>query len=324
MNYKKPIRKYVYKIFEGFNQSLHSIEVKTQHRTALPHKLAPVFIIGLPRSGTTLLYQLLLNYFNWIYLPASLDYFYGAPVSICRLQRWLVPKGDTLNYQSEYGVSRTHSISAKLWGPIEGHRVWQRWFSEEPTHYHGSRLSPMAVNEMRHMVAGLMSIAGQPFLNKNPRHSMRLLPLSQAFPDAFFIVLKRDLLYVAQSLYIARIRKRPRPDPNDNWWGTKPREYLSLKNADPMTQAVVQTKAIESELIHQLAACKNNYIECDYDDICTNPARALHDLQTVCLKNDIPLQRVRFDDPKAFPFQNEKKGISDADFDRLRKLLEYE
>lgn len=323
MNYKKPIRKYAYKIFERVNRSLHHIEAKTQHPIELPHKLTPVFIVGLPRSGTTLLYQLLLNYFDWIYLPASLDYFYSSPVSICRLQRRLFPQGSTLNYQSEYGISHASSFSAKLWSPVEGHRVWQRWFSEEPTHYHGSSLSPGAIHEMRCMVAGLMAIAGQPFLNKNPRHSMRLLALSQAFPDALFIVLNRDLLYVAQSLYLARIRERPKPDPNDDWWGTKPKEYLNLRHEDPMTQAAGQAKAIASELSQQLAACKNSYIEYNYDDVCRHPERVLDELQTICLQHDISLRRVQSVDPKPFPLKNEKKGISDEEFERLRKLLAY-
>lgn len=324
MNYKKPVRKLAYKIFENFNQTLHRIETRTQHDKESYQKLAPVFILGLPRSGTTLLYQLLLNYFDWIYLSASLDYFYGSPVSISRLQRFWFPKAAALNYQSEYGLSHAHSFSTKLWSPIEGHRVWQRWFSEEPTHYHGSRLSPEAVREMRCMVAGLMAIANQPFLNKNPRHCMRLLPLSQAFPEALFIVLKRDLLYVAQSLYVARIRKRPRPDPNDDWWGTKPREYLRLKHQEPMIQAVGQAKAIESELEHQLAACNNRYIEFNYNDVCREPERILHELQTTCLDHGIPLQRIRNDIPEPFSFQNEKKSISDTEFDRLRKLLGYD
>ena len=244
---------------------------------------------------------------------------YRFPITAYKMQRLLLPEPKGFEYQSDYGVSAIHEFHAQPWRPIEGHQIWQRWFPEKLTHYYEGDLSPAAIDEMRSMIAGFIAVSGKPFLNKNPRHSVRLRSLSQAFPKALFIVLRRERLYVAQSLYRARILN-PKPDPNDDWWGTRPREYMYLKDADPMRQAVGQTKAIEHELKTQLQSLPNRYVELDYQQMCRNPAQVLHDVQRVCLEHGISLRRTRPDDPMIFSLQDERK-ISEAEFDQLQHLL---
>jgi hypothetical protein len=317
------LRKFTRRTLTNLNTILSSVEVKNQQQFLENiSELTPVFIVGLPRSGTTLLYQLLLNYFDWVYLSLSLEYLSHLPITAYKIQRLLFPQPKEFDYQSDYGMFKAQPWRFRPWSPTEGNQVWQRWFPERPTHYHSGDLSPTAVNEMRSMIAGLTAISGKPFLNKNPKHSVRLLSLSKVFPQALFIVLNRQSLYVAQSLYIARIRDRPKPDPNDDWWGARPREYMHLKDADPMTQAVGQTKAIERELVIQLQSCSSHFIKLDYQEVCQHPSQVLHHIQRVCLEHGIPLQRKRHDEPMPFPLKDERKGISESEFDRLQKLLD--
>ena len=97
---------------------------------------------------------------------------------------------------------------------------------------------------------------------------------------------------------------------------------MHLKDADPMTQAVGQTKAIERELETQLQSCSSHFIKLDYQEVCQHPSQVLHHIQRVCLEHGIPLQRKRHDEPMPFPLKDERKGISEAEFDRLQKLLD--
>ena len=316
------LRKYARQTLASLNTVLSLVEAKGQQRFLQnSSKISPVFIVGLPRSGTTLLYQLLLNHFDWVYLPVSLEYFYHLPITAYKIQRLLFPQPKEFDYQSDYGIFKPQGLMFRPWSPTEGDQVWQRWFPERPTHYHRGDLSTTAIDEMRSMIAGLMTLSGKPFLNKNPKHSVRLLSLSKVFPQALFIVINRQSLYVAQSLYIARIRERPKPDPNDDWWGTRPREYIHLKDADPMLQAVGQTKALELELEAQLQLCSSHYITLDYQEVCQNPSQVLHQIQMVCLERGIPLRRIKYDDPSPFPLKDERKGVSETEFDQLQKLL---
>jgi hypothetical protein len=96
---------------------------------------------------------------------------------------------------------------------------------------------------------------------------------------------------------------------------------MYLKDADPMRQAVGQTKAIEHELKTQLQSLPNRYIELDYQQMCRNPAQVLHDVPRVCFEHGISLRRTRPDDPMIFSLQDERKGISEAEFDQLQQLL---
>jgi len=285
------------------------------------HKVAPVFMVGLPRSGTTLLYQLLLNHFHWSYFTRWSDCCYLTPVTAYRIQQLIFPKPRYFEYESEYGKLKDQGYLSTVWRPVEGHRIWERWFPREPTHCYESGLSAADREEMRATVAGFVKISGNPFLNKNPRNSVRLIGLIEVFPNALVIVVKRQSLYVAQSLYIARMRRQSDgKNGNNRWWGTKPKEFINLKNLDPLRQAVGQTRAIERELKTQLLSCANRSIEVDYQDICERPGEVLAEIQTLCTKNGIELQRTG--DCKATPFPiGNKRNVSESEFDSIAKLL---
>jgi hypothetical protein len=287
-------------------------------------QLAPVFVMGLPRSGTTLFYQLLLNYFDWSYFTRWTHYYYRSPVTAYKMQHLLFPKPRYFEYKSNYGKFQEPGHLVKTWRPVEGHRIWRRWFPEEPTHCYRGNLSGPAKEEMLSTIAALTAISGCPFLSKNPRHSVRLLALSEALPNAIFMVVKRARLYVAQSLYVARLRRKTASrSQNNSWWGTKPSEFVYLKHLDPLRQAVGQTVAIERELKVQLLKCKNPYIEVEYSDICERPEMVLQLVQKTCLKHGIKIRRVRDVVPPSFPLEDKRK-VSEEEFNSMRNLLDQQ
>jgi Sulfotransferase family len=280
--------------------------------------LAPVFIVGLPRSGTTLLYQLLLNYFEWSYFTRWCDLFYRAPVMAYRVQRALFPEPKEFEYASDYGRFQNVSLLSRAWSPVEGHAIWRRWFPPSLDDALRGDLGPMIKTEIRAVIEGFSETAGKPFLNKNGVHSMRVSALSDIFPEAFFIVLQRQSEYVAQSLYIARIRRTKQQRRND-WWGTKPKEYERLKDLDPLMQAVGQTRAIEAAISKQLAG-NIRHLEIDYKDACEQPAKIMNRIYESCVTYGMRLRKKSHVDPKPFPLQNQRK-VSEKEFDTIKGLL---
>jgi hypothetical protein len=302
---------------------LHYIEKKLLRKytdkTAQP---APVFVMGLPRSGTTLFYQLLLNYFDWAYFTRWTNYSYRSPVTAYRMQHSIFPKPRDFAYRSDYGKFQDPGYLVKPWRPVEGHNIWRRWFPEEPTHCYRETLSVAAKAEMLATIAAFTAISGSPFLSKNPRNSVRLLALADVFPNALFVVVKRHSLYVAQSLYVARLRRQSvRRAYNNSWWGTKPSEFVSLKHLDPLRQSVGQTIAIERELQTQLLKCKNPYIEIEYKDICERPGMVLHLIQESCQKNNIRIREIRDITPTSFPIEDKRK-VSEEEFNMIQGILD--
>ena len=281
-------------------------------------EITPVFIIGLPRSGTTLLYQLLLNYFDWSYFTRWSNFFYLTPVAAYKLQRLLFPEPKHFAYASDYGRFKKVNFMSTAWSPVEGHAIWRRWFSQFPDDAFRGNLDCTVIEEIQSMISGFSKISGKPFLNKNGVHSVRVLALSQVFPRGFFIVLKRQSQYVAQSLYIARTRRRIK-QPQDNWWGTKPKEYEYLKNLDPLRQAVGQTRAIEAAMERELS-CASGHIRINYQDVCEQPAKVINDIYESCVTHGIELRKKNYVEPKPFPLQNERK-VSEREFDKIKSLL---
>jgi Sulfotransferase family len=279
---------------------------------------APVFIIGLPRSGTTLFYQLLLNYFDWSYFTRWCDFFYRNPVIAHKIQHLLFPKPKQFAYESEYGHFKHINIMSMPWSPVEGHAIWRRWFPQFPDDVVRDRINADAETEIRSVVAGFIETAGKPFLNKNGAHVVRLSALAQIFPRAVFIVLQRQSEYIAQSLYIARVGKRQNRREN-RWWGTKPVEYDTLKYLDPLKQAVGQTQALETAMERQLLT-NHRHIRVDYRDVCEAPGKVLDKVFDACRKYGVELRRTQCSEPKPFGLQNERK-ISESEFSQIKALL---
>jgi hypothetical protein len=267
-----------------------------------------------------LLYQLLLNHYRWAYFSAFTDLFHRIPITAFRLLRRIGHEPRGYQYTSSYGVFRSRDILETLWSPTEGHPVWSRWLPPRPTHHLTEKLTDQACQEMRATVTGFSALAGRPFLNKNPQHCVRLLPLTQAYPRALLIVLHRESLYVAQSLYVARTRTH-RKNPRVRWWGTKPKEYDRLKVLDYVSQAAGQTRAIERELAAQLGGCDNPRLEVTYEEMCRDPGGLLLRIEAACRREGISLHRTIPQDPPPFRVRDTRKVPRRA-FARLKERLQ--
>ncbi|MFP6900572.1 MAG: sulfotransferase, partial [Opitutales bacterium] len=68
-----------------------------------PDGIPCVFVLGSPRTGSTLLYQFLINHFRFHY-PTNLfnDSFFETPVAGALFERGLSPQ-EAVEYESRYG-----------------------------------------------------------------------------------------------------------------------------------------------------------------------------------------------------------------------------
>jgi hypothetical protein len=173
---------------------------------------------------------------------------------------------------------------------------------------------------MQSVISSFVELSGKPFINKNPRNSVRVAGLLETFPEAVIVVVRRNNVYVAQSLYIARVGRQPTENGSHRWWGTKPREFITLRHLDPLQQAVGQTRAIEQELRNQLLTHSGSCVEIDYDDICANPAAVLSEIQNECKKRGLQLQTTSVFRSAPFPNANSRK-VSEVEFNSIQSLL---
>lgn len=230
--------------------------------TAAPEAAPVILIAGAPRSGTTLVYQTLSRYMDVSCFSNLTSLFPDAPLTGTRLFRWL-PRRRTADFRNYYGQT------AGLDGPNDGFSVWNRWLGDD-------RYVPrtdLSVDEQQ-AIARFFSVwcatFGKPFLNKNNRNAGCLKLLSEAIPQASFLVVRRNPLFVAQSLIKARQQVQ---GDKSTGWGLH--SHSSTDTADPLAyvdDVCDQVLRIETELKEQLQRIpQDRIIEFTYEEFCEAP-----------------------------------------------------
>ena len=199
--------------------------------------VGPVFILGPPRSGTTLLYETLASHCDFAYMTNLHNRYSYAPLSITKLIGWRLRRNRTAQYESSYG--RISGLTA----PSEAGEFWYRWFPRGIRIHTGyGQLHSGQISEMRRVIDGMQNMTGRHLLFKNTYNSMRIGALLETFPNAVFLVSRRNPVDTAQSLLLAR---RNRLSNKSKWFSVPPREYEEIVRGTPEQQVVDQVFCIE-------------------------------------------------------------------------------
>ena len=269
----------------------------------------PVFIIGPPRSGTTVLYQLLCKHFNFGYTNNFVADWYNIPITATRLYNIFSSQTSSIELTSNFGKS------SNLYGPNEFGKFWYRWFSK--THELKDNY-PLIENKLRLEIAGLTKIHQKPMLFKNVINSMRINVLSQIFDNSIFIVLNRKNLDIAQSILNARIELYN--NKNHSW-----SVITSALQTDPeipyYKQIVHQIRGVTSNInLARKNIGDNKFIFVDYKELCNNTDQVLKSIHS-----QLNTRGIRVDAYNNYPNKlnySTGKKVSDADYNLLKDELE--
>ena len=240
-------------------------------RSARSSMLPLVLIVGAPRAGTTLVYQVLAHYLPVTYFTNLSALFPRAPITASRL---FLPASQT----APASVHSYYGNTAGLAGPNDGFHIWNRWLGTD--RYRALQaLDDDAISAMRRFFAAWTQTFGRPLLNKNNRNTDCVALLGRVMPEAFFVVVRRDPVYVAQSLLIARQHvqgdKRRR-------WGLhsldQTRETDPLGYVDSVCRQIVEIERKLAEDRQTLAA--RQFIDVQYEHFCQNPADSVAEISS--------------------------------------------
>lgn len=230
----------------------------------------PVFIVGLPRSGTTLCYQLMAGCLDIGYVNNLMARFWLAPVLGAYLSREVYRVDATVDLASDLGRTRD------LGGVHEFGYFWQRFFDATVSDY-AAACRPGMEPVLRAEVGGLMAVFGKPFVFKNLTCGQRIGALARCFPKARFIVVERRLTETALSILAARRRFLPS---EDQWWSLRPRDVMALEGLPVAEQIAGQILSGRRELWGQLRRCGAEHLTLVYEEVCRDPAAALEAVAT--------------------------------------------
>jgi hypothetical protein len=244
--------------------ALAPMEAALARAEAAAHLPPPVFLIGPPRSGTTLLYEAMVTRFRMAFIANVAHRFFRTPVAASRLMR-----GAISGWRGSFTSSMGH-IGGWV-APNEGGWVWRRWLADGDW-TDGADLPDRSIAGLRALTGGIAGVLDAPFLNKNVMHSNRLPAMRRIWPEARYIVVQRDVADNARSIIRAEREGRgPAPDANQ-WWSVRPRLAPQWQHRGVVERAVAQVIGVHADIGRDSAALgPDRFLTVRHEDLCARP-----------------------------------------------------
>jgi hypothetical protein len=267
----------------------------------------PIFIVGPPRSGTTLLYQAITTALRTAYFANFATWYPQTPVAASNFIRSAI-----VHYQSDFNSD--YGEVAGRGGPAEAQQIWKAWLGRDRTD--GAGLSAESISTMRGTIAALQTLLDGPFIAKDISNCLRIRALDKIFPGCLFVRVSRDALATAQSILSARASYRQDRDcaktenPVDEWLFIDSEDFAPFHDKPYLEQIANQVFHTENILEQDLSTLSaDRILRIGYQDFCRDPRGHMQQLMTFAQahgvhidpKADIPSQFRQSSRPKPKP-----------------------
>ncbi len=261
-------------------------------------RFQPIFIIGAPRSGTTLLYQLLAYHVQCCYFTNFASVFYKYPVVITKLTNIFNRGYSDKSFNSNYGLIKG------LWAPSEAGAIFKYWFDKKEK-------SSKFKNHIKKSCNSLASFYNSTFISKNLLNNYRLDEIYEVFPNGLFIYIKRELLYNVQSVVLGMRKKGI---------GMKALRVENENGNDDIKTAINRVIAINTSIETFFKTHSCNYLTLNYHSLCKN---YFHELDRIRESYNeiasVELNYKRYD--RVLIKKSEKKLLSQSEWEKIQNLI---
>jgi len=259
-------------------------------RRSFVRQPALLFLLAVPRSGSTVTYQMLTHRFRTRYLSNFGNILYHLPLfgglfasRYCRSYQ--------TNFESSYG------FVPGLCGQAEGLRFWQYWLGYNlDERQQSTKVYQVYSRRLEYLrrTFSLLSHKTLPFVSGFLGHAMQPHRLQTEFPEALFIRLYRDPLSNAMSLLQCRRHS------GGKWFSSFPSESASAVGKGEHEEVASQVYWLNRRLDDQLTG--DNVYSLDYEQLCLNPVKQLKLLQLFCAEKGVELS-IKNDIPQSFDYR---------------------
>ena len=271
-------------------------------------KISPIiFILGPPRSGTTLLYQFCVNNFNFSYFNNINHYIFGFPVIGSFITSFLRKKNNKIKYISKYGHSEG------LTSPSENGNWWRRFFYSRDKLSLNYEIKKNQVGNFKNSLNLFISYEKKPLIIKNLYNYLRLNSLLKYIDEPRFIVIKRDVIDNCMSI----LEARKTHSSLNQWWSVPINK--NLKGADVYDQIISQVIEVNNHIIFTLKKNNANYLIVNFDDLIRKPKLILKKINLFLNENKNFLkQNIYINGIKK---RRKKKFLKNKDYLEFKKRL---
>jgi len=276
-------------------------------------QLPIVFIVGVPRSGSTLLVQILAKAGVFSYVSNFVARFWKAPYVGMLIEDVL----DIRRSQRERSFVSRFGVAEGWTGPHEFGYFWSRWFHFGETHKLGvQELAEIDRDLLQKELAALESVYNKSLLFKNMTCGLQIPFLAELFEKSIFVLCCRRPLYNMQSLLLAREKIL---GSKHYWWSLRPKEYPELLSLSPYEQVAGQMYYILKDIKTSFSSLSpGRFLQIRYDDLCSQPraevSRVIKAVRQMGTIVDWKLDAI----PEQFK-STDTQRVSDEEFRELRE-----
>lgn len=232
-----------------------------------------VYIVGAPRSGTTLLSQLASKYLDIGYINNLVARFWLRPRVGIELSRICLGDGAraSIALRSAYGTT------ADIAGPHEFGYFWRHWLPLDaaPTHHLSDEMlaGVDGAGLRRALEVEILGGFGGAAVFKNVICGFHGRFLTGIHPASLFVHISRDPIATAGSILRAR---HERYGSLDAWWSLKPAAMDQvLRPGHPAEEVARQVHHCRREMDLELSSPGVRRLNMTYERLCADPEREL-------------------------------------------------
>lgn len=240
-----------------------------QYKKRYDRSMQPIFIIGSPRTGSTILYQLLTYRYQFSYIDNFIARWYRALLVGVWLDEKRFKSRPHSSFTSTHGKTDEHDPRA----PHECGNFWYQWLPKKVHYQTKEALSDKQKQHIRDTFEAVMGLTGKPYLCKNLPTSQRIDLIHDIFPAAKFIWIQRDPRYTVQSILQVRNARNMK---ENEWWSVRPKNVLALQSLPEIEQVVSQVYYVESQIQQDLVRIPNDQHTCvRYTELVQTPVETI-------------------------------------------------
>lgn len=249
----------------GINRSLQNLELATIKEIADSSSTPILCISYVPRSGSSLLYQLLASTKTFNYISNFQSRFWLAPYLGGVLEKSLFDKFSLpVSFRSDYGVTSAPSE------PAEFTYFWEYWLNLAESERH--TLAPkdyrkIKINQLARELNALRAMSRYPLLFKKEWLGMNAGFLLKYIPNIRFVHIERNSYDIAVS--ILKARKDVYGNRN-TWWAAKPSNYCQVAQLDAYHQVAGQIHGIRNDIQKWMKMYPGNFLTVQYESLRTD------------------------------------------------------
>jgi hypothetical protein len=267
--------------------------------------LPAVFIVGAPRTGSTILYQALTNSLLVTY-PDNLTSKFGRHLrSGLRVSRLFF--GETPH--NCFTSVRGRTDDCGLHAPNEMEHLFKGFFPQ-----HGAKGEAQSAVRLSKLLKDVLTAYRKPVIFKSLRVGQRIELLTRTIPFARFIHIRRNPLFTIQSIILARAAEGKPPE---TVWYVTPRRNTLLAELHGVRKVVHQVRLIDEEITDDLSRLPGIGMSVWYEDLCRDAATVTQRISAFL--GDIPMRPQHRRPNLSY---SDTQQVDSATFRELRRAVE--